>query len=106
MAIASINPSTGITEQVFEPHTPDEVEARLAAASTAVTAMRATTFATRAEWMNTSADLLEAEVDTVAEMMTREMGKTLASARAEALKSVKNMRFYATNAEHFLADET
>jgi len=105
MAIASINPSTGITEQVFEPHTQDEVEARLAAASTAVTALRATTFATRAEWMNASADLLEAEVDTVAKMMTSEMGKTLASARAETLKSAKNMRFYAANAERFLADE-
>jgi succinate-semialdehyde dehydrogenase/glutarate-semialdehyde dehydrogenase len=54
VAIASINPSTGITEQVFEPHTPDEVEAKLAAASTAVTALRATTFATRTEWMNAS----------------------------------------------------
>jgi succinate-semialdehyde dehydrogenase/glutarate-semialdehyde dehydrogenase len=105
MAIASINPSTGITEQVFEPHTPDEVEATLAGASTAVTTLRATTFATRAEWMNASADLLEAEVDTVAEMMTCEMGKTLVSARAEAFKCVKNMRFYAANAEHFLADE-
>lgn len=105
MAIASINPSTGITERVFEPHTPDEVEAKLVAASTAVTTLRATTFATRAEWMNASADLLEAEVDSVAEMMVREMGKTLASARAEALKCVKNMRFYAANAAHFLADE-
>jgi len=45
--------------------------------------------------MNASADLLEAEVDTVAQMMTREMGKTLASARAEALKRVRNMRFWA-----------
>jgi succinate-semialdehyde dehydrogenase/glutarate-semialdehyde dehydrogenase len=105
MAIASINPSTGITERVFEPHTPGEVEAKLAAASAAVTALRATTFATRAGWLNASADLLAAEVDSVAEMMTREMGKTLASARAEALKCVKNMRFYAANAEHFLADE-
>jgi succinate-semialdehyde dehydrogenase/glutarate-semialdehyde dehydrogenase len=105
MAIASINPSTGKTEQTFTAHSPADIESALAEAVAAVTALRDTTFAVRAEWMNAAADLLEAEADAVAMMMTREMGKTVVSARAEALKCVKNMRFYAANAEAFLADE-
>src|SRR5262249_4748710 len=39
------------------------------------------------------------------ELMTREMGKTLRSAVQEAEKSAFGCRFYAENAERFLADE-
>ena len=38
-------------------------------------------------------------------MLTLEMGKPIAQARAEVLKCAKNMRFYAEHAESFLADE-
>src|SRR5260221_5754660 len=38
-------------------------------------------------------------------MMTLEMGKTLRSAKAEALKCAKGFRYYAENAEKLLADE-
>jgi succinate-semialdehyde dehydrogenase/glutarate-semialdehyde dehydrogenase len=105
MAIATINPTTGETEQEFAAHDAAEVEARLTRATAAVAALRETTYATRAAWMRQSADLLEAEADTIAAVLTTEMGKTLVSARAEALKCVKNMRFYAEHAEAFLADE-
>ena len=105
MAIATINPTTGETEQVFAAHDAAEIEVRLSRAVAAVAALRQTTYATRAAWMRSSADLLEAEADTIAAVLTTEMGKTLASARAEALKCVKNMRFYAEHAEAFLADE-
>jgi succinate-semialdehyde dehydrogenase/glutarate-semialdehyde dehydrogenase len=105
MAIATVNPTTGITEQTFTAHTPDEVEERLATAASAFTALKSTTYAQRAEWMIATAELLEAEVDDTARILTIEMGKTLASARGEVLKCAKNMRFYAANAEIFLADE-
>ena len=105
MAIATVNPTTGITEKIFAPHSPDEVERRLATASQAVAFLHKTTFAQRAEWMNATAELLESEVEVIARILTTEMGKTLTSARAEALKCAKNMRFYAANAEDFLADE-
>ena len=55
--------------------------------------------------MNRAADLLEQDIDVIAEVMTLEMGKTLKSARAEAAKCAKGMRFYAEHAEGFLADE-
>ncbi len=105
MAIAVINPTTGAEERTFEPHDAAEVERRVALAERAVRSLRSTDFAQRAQWMLAAADLLEAEAEQVAVMMVREMGKPIAQARAEAAKCVKNMRFYAENAERFLADE-
>lgn len=105
MAIAVINPTTGTTERTFDAHDAAEIERRVALAENAVHAMRSTDFAQRAVWMRAAADLLEAEADDVAVMMVREMGKPITQARAEVLKCVKNMRFYAENAERFLADE-
>ena len=52
-----------------------------------------------------AADLLESEADEVAAMMTLEMGKTLTSAKAEALKCVKGFRYYADHTATLLADE-
>ncbi len=105
MAIAIVNPATGITEREYTSHTAHEVEQRIAAAASAYLALAATTFAQRAEWMRAAADLIEADVNEVAETMTREMGKPIAAARAEALKCAKGMRFYAEHAEAFMADE-
>jgi len=38
-------------------------------------------------------------------MITIEMGKPISQSVGEVLKCAKNMRFYADNAENFLADE-
>lgn len=105
MAIAIVNPATGVTEEEFTEHSDADVEDRLAKAQSAFEALRRTSFATRASWMLAAADLMEADVDTLAPLVVREMGKPIAQAKAEALKCVKNMRFYAKNAEAFLADE-
>jgi succinate-semialdehyde dehydrogenase/glutarate-semialdehyde dehydrogenase len=105
MAIAIVNPTTGIVEREYAAHTPEQVEAGIAAADAAVRALAKTTFAQRAGWMRAAADILESEVEQVAEIMTREMGKPIGAARAEALKCVKGMRFYAGHAEQFLADQ-
>lgn len=105
MPIAIVNPATGETEEEFVPHDAAEVERRLALASAAVDRMRATTFAERGAWMRAAADLLDAESETVAVTMVREMGKPISAARAEVAKCAKGMRFYADHAEAFLADE-
>jgi len=83
MSIAIINPATGETEKEFEAHDAAEVERRIAAAQSAYQAMKKTTFAQRAAWMNRAADLLEAELEETATTMVREMGKPIAAARAE-----------------------
>src|SRR5262249_16749069 len=49
--------------------------------------------------------ILESDKNVFGELMTREMGKTLRSAVQEAEKSAFGCRFYAENAERFLADE-
>ena len=105
MAIATINPATGVTEAEFAPHDAAETERRIAQAHAAAAALRLTDYATRAGWMRASADILEAELDDVARMLTVEMGKPIAQSRGEVLKCAKNMRFYAERAEAFLADE-
>ncbi|MEU1276133.1 NADP-dependent succinic semialdehyde dehydrogenase [Streptomyces sp. NPDC005799] len=105
MAIASINPATGETVKEFAPDEPTAVERKLAAAQAAFEALGRTTYEQRATWMQASADLLESEVEELAKILVTEMGKPIAQARAEVLKSAKGMRFYAENAEDFLADE-
>jgi succinate-semialdehyde dehydrogenase/glutarate-semialdehyde dehydrogenase len=105
MAYATINPATGETLQTFDDHDDAEVERRLAAADDAYLQLRDTSFDDRAGWTRAAADLLDAEIDDVATMMTTEMGKTLASAKAEVSKCAKGLRFYADNAERFMAPE-
>ncbi|GAA2952688.1 NADP-dependent succinic semialdehyde dehydrogenase [Microbacterium schleiferi] len=106
MAIAVTNPATGEVIETFEPHDEAEVERRIAAAQSAFVALRDTTFAERAGWMRRAAELLEADADEMARTITIEMGRPLAQSRAEVLKCARGCRFYADNAEDFLAAET
>ena len=103
MPIASINPATGETIAEFDAHDEAQIEERIASASAAFDTLRSTDFDTRASWMRNAADLLDADVEEVAELITLEMGKPLAQARAEVHKSAKAMRFYAEHAKQFLA---
>jgi succinate-semialdehyde dehydrogenase/glutarate-semialdehyde dehydrogenase len=105
MTIAVVNPATGETIEQFTEHTTEEVETRVQRAQDAFDALRETTYAERGVWMKTAADILESEGPELAKMLVVEMGKPIAQAEAEVLKCAKNMRFYADNAEKFLADE-
>ena len=105
MAIATINPATGRTVSTFPELTDAEVEERLALAAATFLTYRHTTFAERAAWMHRAGEILVAEVDDIAEMMTTEMGKTLVAARQEVQKCARACRYFAEHAEGFLADE-
>ncbi len=105
MAIATTNPATGQVVKTFDPMSDAEVDTRIARAAETFAAYRRTSFAERAGWMRTAADLLDAESETTAATMTLEMGKTLISARAEIAKCARAARFYAEHAASFLADE-
>lgn len=104
MAISTVNPTTGVTEQVFEAHSAEEVERRIACADEAAKILRGTSYARRAEWMKATAQLLEAEAEELGRLITLEMGKPIAQSVAEVRKSAASMHFYADNAEKFLAD--
>ncbi|ALJ21749.1 aldehyde dehydrogenase family protein [Microbacterium sp. No. 7] len=101
-AIRSINPSTGLERAVYEEDSDAVVEQRLAAAAAAVPALAALGWDRRAELMRAAADLLESEIDDVADLITAEMGKPIAQSRAEVAKSASSMRYYADNAREFL----
>jgi succinate-semialdehyde dehydrogenase/glutarate-semialdehyde dehydrogenase len=105
MAYLTINPATGETVKTYDDHDDAEVERRLAAADDAFHQLGGTSFDDRAGWMRTAAGILDQELDDIAAMMTTEMGKTLAAAKAEISKCAKAMRFYADNSERFLAPE-
>jgi len=105
MTIAVINPATGETVETFDEHSADEVEARVQKAHKAFEVLKETSYAERAVWMKKAADIMESEVEDLAKMLVIEMGKPIVQAEAEVLKCAKNMRFYADNAEKFLADE-
>ncbi|MGD0393107.1 MAG: NADP-dependent succinic semialdehyde dehydrogenase [Acidimicrobiales bacterium] len=105
MAISTINPATGQTVKIFTELTDDEVDHALARATTAFRTYRRTSFAERSAWMAAAADILDADVDQAAEMMTTEMGKTLVAARQEVQKCARACRYFAEHAEGFLADE-
>jgi succinate-semialdehyde dehydrogenase/glutarate-semialdehyde dehydrogenase len=106
MAITTTNPATGQVVKRFDPMTEAEIDQRIGRAARDFESLRRTSFTQRATWMNVAADLLDAERDAVAAIMTTEMGKTLASARAEVSKCAYACRFFAAHAESFLADDT
>ncbi len=106
MSIASINPADGKTVQSFDALTREQVEDNLDLAVTAFKVHRATTFEQRAIWMRKLADLLKAEDDKLARLMTVEMGKPIAAAEAEVAKCATACRYYADNAVRFLSDES
>jgi succinate-semialdehyde dehydrogenase/glutarate-semialdehyde dehydrogenase len=105
VSIATINPATGETARTFEPLTEAELDAKLARAFAAYTEHRKASFASRAEKMRAAADIFESDADSFARLMTLEMGKPLAQAKAEAEKCATACRYYAEHAEKFLADE-
>ena len=105
MAIATTNPATGEVIRTFEPLSAAQIEAKLQLAADAFKRHRRTSFPERAAKMTRLAEILEKEKDGCAHLMTLEMGKPLKAAVAEAMKCASGCRYYAENAEKFLADE-
>ena len=105
MAIATINPATGTTLETFQTLSDSQVGAKLALAEATFPEFRRLTFAARAVMMSKAADILEGEKEDLGRLMTTEMGKTFRSAVDEAAKCAWACRYYAENAERFLADE-
>jgi succinate-semialdehyde dehydrogenase / glutarate-semialdehyde dehydrogenase len=105
MGIASVNPATGDVIKTFQPLSETEIDKKLQLAVKVFKAERSTAFAVRAQRMLKAAEILERNKEKFAHLMTLEMGKTYKSAVAEAVKCSAGCRFYAENAERFLADE-
>ncbi|SEF98736.1 succinate-semialdehyde dehydrogenase / glutarate-semialdehyde dehydrogenase [Bryocella elongata] len=105
MPIQSLNPATGQLLRSFDALTPEQLESKLALAAQAAVTYPLEPLGQRAFWMRRLAIQLENDADDLAALMTAEMGKTLRSARAEVLKCAAGCRYYAANADSFLAPE-
>ena len=105
MPIASIDPSTGETIRTFEELIDSDIDDKLARAAYTYREYRRTTFPQRAEKMMRAALILEEKKKQFGETMTTEMGKPIKAAIAEVEKCAWVCRFYAENADRFLADE-
>jgi succinate-semialdehyde dehydrogenase/glutarate-semialdehyde dehydrogenase len=103
--LASINPSTGELLCEYEQHSQEAVDKKLQLASQRFREHRNVPFPQRAQMMLCAADILEKEKGVFARLMTREMGKLLQAAIQEVEKCAFGCRYFAENAERFLADE-
>jgi len=105
MPIASVNPATGETMREFEPLGADAIAEKLKLSAQAFLDYRKVPFEERAAKMRRAAGILRKKKRDFAELMTREMGKTIASAEAEVEKCAWVCEFYAEKAQAFLAEE-
>jgi len=104
LTIATVNPATGELVREFEAITAAELERRLGMSVSAFATHRRSSISARAEVMREAASILEKEKRRFGELMTLEMGKPIKAAIAEAAKCATACRYYADNAETFLAD--
>src|SRR5918992_1808556 len=105
MAIASVNPATGDLIREFVPLADQEVDARLSQAIAGFRQWRAKPTGERAAIVRRAGDILEAEMDRFAKLMTLEMGKLISAAKEEVAKCALTCRYYADNCERLLAPE-
>ena len=80
---------------IYASATPIDVEAGYAAAAGAQSAWSETTAIQRSDFLRSAADLLESRVHEAALTITADMGKAIRDARAEVLRGVAILRYYA-----------
>lgn len=105
MTIASINPATGETLQTFTPLTSAEIESKLSLSVSTFASYRKSSLESRSEKLLKAAEILEESAEEWAKLMTIEMGKPIKSAVGEVKKCALVCRYYADNAQQFLANK-
>jgi succinate-semialdehyde dehydrogenase / glutarate-semialdehyde dehydrogenase len=103
--LRSVDPATGDEVAGYPTFTPAEIEAAVAAADRAQQAWRGVSLDERARRLAEAARLLRERRDQYATLITREMGKPIAEARAELDKCAWTCAFYAAQGAGFLAPE-
>ncbi|WP_435078343.1 NAD-dependent succinate-semialdehyde dehydrogenase [Halococcus sp. AFM35] len=99
------NPATGDELDPIEGHSREDIDAALAAADDAFEEWREVPIGERQRLIGNAADVLRANKDEYAELMTREMGKPIDGAVAEVEKSAWACEYYEENADEHLQDE-
>ncbi|WP_331236609.1 NAD-dependent succinate-semialdehyde dehydrogenase [Natronorarus salvus] len=101
----STNPATGERIETYEEHSEREVDDALDAAIEAFADWSERDITERQQLLARAGAILEEREEEFAELMTREMGKPIAEARAEVEKCAWVCEFYAEHAGEFLADD-
>lgn len=105
MAYATINPYTGEQLQTFPDATDAQVLTAIDKAHQEFLSWRKTSFAERGRILQKAADLLRSRADDYAKLLTLEMGKLFAEAKAEVELSAKIMEYFVKHAEELLKPE-
>jgi len=105
MPFVSIDPTTGRRLRAYRDHSLVEIETALRRADRAYRDWRERTPRDRARHLRSIARVLRARSPELAALITSEMGKPLAQARAEIEKSALTCEHYARQARHYLAEE-
>ena len=104
-AAVSINPATGERMATYPFLTQDELPDFLDQVAAGQTAWAAQSLADRCAAMSAAASILRGETDRIASIITTEMGKPIAQARAEVLKSANAIDWFVQTAPGVLAPE-
>jgi len=105
MPIQSINPANGTLLRQFTPLSEEALARKIALADIAFVSYADVPLSHRALCMRKLATLLEQESAELAALITGEMGKPIAQARAEILRCVSVCQYYAEHARRVLAPE-
>ena len=105
MSFEVINPATGEKVTEIPAWDSQQLETALDAVAKVSPAWRQTPMADRCALMRKAGEVLRANKDKYAEIITQEMGKLINDARAEVEKCATVCDFYADKGPEFLADE-
>ena len=105
MSFEVINPATGEKVTEIPCWDSEQLESGLAAVAAALPGWRSIPMADRCALMHKAAEVLRANKDKYAAIVTQEMGKLINDARAEVEKCALVCDFYADKGPDFLADE-
>jgi len=101
----TVNPATGELIEEFPTATDEQIEQALERADRAYRHWRWSALDKRADVLRRLAELHRQRADELAEILTLEMGKPLAQAKAEVALVASIYDYYADNGARFLADE-
>lgn len=102
---SSVSPTTGKVIKSYETFSGDEIDKKITLADKAFRTWRHSTFTDRASLFLKIAQLLTQKRESLASLMTLEMGKRTSEGLAEIDKCALVCQYYASNAEKLLQDE-
>jgi len=105
MSYTSINPFTQFELKSYKTDSYEELLPKIGQIDEAQIAWKTTTFSQRSSLLNKAAEILEAHIEDYATLLTTEMGKIRSESKAEILKCVACLRYYAENGASLLANE-